>query len=137
MQCPACGSHYTQAVSLAYTQSIRTGYNGTQSISEFGRELEPPAAESEVLIPLGLAAIMFVATFVFFPTEASWIGTEWVQRFLNSTWARVTISALAALLVWVWSSGSAMAHNTTDHANEMDEWERSVVRRRCGEHFLR
>jgi len=27
--------------------------------------------------------------------------------------------------------------DTTDHANEMDEWERSVVCRRCGEQFLR
>ena len=135
MQCPACGSHYTQAVSLAYTQSIRTGYNGTQSISEFGRELEPPPAQSEVLIPLGLAAVMFVATHMFIPIDASWIGIEWVQRFLTSTWGRIGISALAAFLVLVWSSGSAAAHNDTEHAKEMEDWERAVVCRRCGEQF--
>ena len=135
MQCPECGSHYTQAISLAYSQSIRTGYNGNQSISEFGRGLEPPPPQSEVLIPLGLAAVMFVATFVFFPTDASWIGIDWVQRFLTSSWGRIAISTLAAFLVLVWSSGSAIAHNATEHASEMDDWERAVVCRRCGEQF--
>ncbi len=135
MQCPACGSHYTQSVSVAYSQSVRTGYNGQQTISEFGRELEPPEAQSEFLVPLCMAATAFVFTYVFFPTEIDWFDLAWLQNVLTSFWGRIGISIGVAIAIFIFLSGAAVAHNMTVHASDMKEWGRTTVCRRCGERF--
>lgn len=137
MQCPECGSHYTQAVPLAYRQSIRTGYNGHQSISDFGQSLEPPQARSEVLVPMLYAAALFGAIFVLLPTEITWFDIEWPQLLLTSTLGRLAIAVAAAFSLLIYLSACAIADNLTDHAEKLDEWERMVVCRRCGEQFSR
>jgi hypothetical protein len=137
MQCPECGSHYTQSVPLAYSQSIRTGYNGNQTISEFGQALEPPEPRSEFLVPLLSAAFLFGVIFFFFPTEISWLSTSWVHDKITSLWGRVSISGGLAFALLIFLSGDAIAHNTTAYAEDMDEWEATVVCRRCGEQFSR
>ena len=137
MQCPECGSNYTQSVPLAYSQSIRTGYNGTQTISEFGQALEPPEPRSEFLVPLLNAIFLFGVVFFFLPTEISWLTPGWVQDAITSFWGRVGISGGLAVAFLIFLSGGAIAHNTTAHAADMDEWERTVICRRCGEHFSR
>ena len=135
MRCPECGSHYTQSVSVAYSQSVRTGYNGQQTISEFGRELEPPEAQSEFLVPLGLAATAFFFTYVFFPREISWLDQAWLHTIITSFWGRFGISAGVALVILVFLSGTAISYNMTVHASDMKEWGREMICRRCGERF--
>lgn len=137
MQCPECGSHYTQAVPLAYRQSIRTGYNGHQSISEFGQELEPPQARSEVLVPMLYAVALFGVTFVLLPTEITWLDLGWSQQLSTSTLGRLGIAGVAAISLLVYLSARAIADNLTGHAGEMHHWERGVVCRRCGHRFRR
>ena len=137
MQCPECGSHYTQAVPLAYRQSIRTGYNGHQSISEFGQELGPPQARSELLVPMLYAAALFGVTFVLLPTEITWLDLGWPQQLLTSTLGRLGIAGVAAMSLLVYLSACAIADNLTGHAREMNDWERTVVCRRCGAQFSR
>jgi len=137
MQCPECGSHYTQSVPLAHSQSIRTGYNGNQTISEFGQALEPPEPRSEFLVPLIIAIFLFGVLFFFLPTEISWIGTGWVQDVITSLWGRVGISGGLAVAFLIFLSGGAIAHNTTAYAEDMDEWECTVICRRCGKQFHR
>jgi hypothetical protein len=137
MQCPECDSHYTQAVPLAYRQSIRTGYNGHQSISEFGQELEPPQARSEVLVPMLYAVALFGVTFLLLPTEITWFDIEWPQLLLTSTLGRLAIAGAAAFSLLIYLSACAIADNLTDHAEKLDEWERTVVCRRCGGQFSR
>ena len=137
MQCPECGSHYTQAVPLAYRQSIRTGYNGHQSISEFGQELEPPQARSEVLVPMLYAVALFGVTFVLLPAEITWFDLGWPQQLLTSTFGRLGLAGAAAMSLLVYLSACAIAENLTDHAREMDDWEHTIVCRRCGYRFQR
>lgn len=137
MQCPECGSHYTQAVPLAYRQSVRTGHNGHQSISEFGQELEPPQARSEVLVPMIYAVALFGVTFVLLPAEITWFDLGWPQQLLTSTLGRFGIAGMAAFSLLVYLSACAIADNLTGHAREMDDWGRTVVCRRCGTQFSR
>ena len=137
MQCPGCGSHYTQAVSLAYSQSIRTGYNGHQTISEFGKELEPPPARSEIGIPMIVAATMFGITFFLLPEAVDWFDAGWIKHVLSSYRWRIGIAATLALFIMISHCASAMAYNLSEHSEDMDDWDRSVICRRCGEQFQR
>lgn len=134
-QCPECRSHYTQTVSLAYSQSVRTGYNGNQTISAFGAELQPPEARSELLVPLAYAATMFLLTFFFLPYEITWMSFGWLQIILETTSGRLGFSTGVALAVLIYSSGRAIAHNATVHAAAMEEWGQTMICRRCGVRF--
>jgi len=39
MLCPSCGSHSTQAIELAYSQAVRVGDLGHETVSRFGQAL--------------------------------------------------------------------------------------------------
>ena len=137
MQCPSCKSHYTQAVSVAYSQSIRTGYNGHQSISEFGRDLEPPPARSEFAIPFMAAIFVFSAALFTLPSELAWVDWGWLQALFSVFWGRVALSGTLAIATLFLLSASAIAYNISVHSDEMSEWEKDVICRRCGERFSR
>lgn len=137
MQCPSCKSHYTQAVSVAYSQSIRTGYNGHQSISEFGRGLEPPPARSELAIPFAVAIFVFSVAMYALPEEIVWVNVAWLQKLFSTFWGRVGISGTLATFVLTLMSASAVAYNISVHSGELSEWEQEVICRRCGERFDR
>lgn len=137
MQCPNCRSHYTQAVSVAYSQSIRTGYNGHQSISEFGRDLEPPPARSEFAIPFMVAVFVFSAALLTLPSELGWVDWAWLQALFSTFWGRVALSGTLAIAALLLTSASAIAYNISVHSDEMSEWEKDVICRRCGERFSR
>ena len=137
MQCPSCRSHYTQAVSVAYSQSIRTGYNGHQSISEFGRDLEPPPARSEIANPLMVAILVFSLALFTLPNEMGWVNMPWLQTVFSTSWGRVALSATLAISVLFLMSTSAIDYNISVHTGEMSEWEREVICRRCGHRFRR
>lgn len=137
MQCPKCGSHNTQSVSVAHQQSIRTGYNGYQSISEFGKTLEPPQPRSAFLYPLGVAYMVSVFTFFglaeitarlegSWPTLASWLGSH---PFIASG----VVGVIAGVLV----SLSALGFNTGAHKTQMNRWSRGVICKQCGHRFNR
>lgn len=137
MQCPKCRSHNTQSVSVAHKQSVRTGDNGYQSISEFGRGLEPPPPRSEFAFPLGIAYMIGFLMFfssselarkigVWLPTIADFINR---RPFIFST----CVGLLAGLIVSI----SAIGFNVSTHRNQMDEWSKGIVCRRCGHRFSR
>jgi len=137
MQCPSCRSHYTQAVSLAYSQSIRTGYNGHQSISEFGRDLEPPPARSELAIPFAVAIFVFAMALFTLPNDLAWPDVAWLQALFSTSWGRVALSGALALAALLLMTASAIGYNISVHSDEMSEWENDVICRRCGERFSR
>ncbi len=137
MQCPSCKSHYTQAVSVAYSQSIRTGYNGHQSISEFGRDLEPPPARSEFAIPFMVAIFVFSVALFTLPSELGWVDMAWLQALLSTFWGRVALSGTLAIAALLLMSASAIGYNISVHSDDMSEWEKDVICRRCGHRFGR
>lgn len=137
MQCPSCKSHYTQAVSLAWSQSIRTSYNGHQSISEFGRDLEPPQERSVFAIPFMVAVFVFSAALFTLPSELGWVDWDWLQALFSTFWGRVALSGSLAITTLFLLSASAIGYNISVHSDEMDEWENDVICRRCGERFQR
>lgn len=135
MQCPGCGSHYTQAVSVAYSQSVRTGYNGYQSISKFGLDLEPPPARSEIAIPLMVSILVFTLALFTLPNEMGWVNMAWLQSMLSTSWGRVALSVMLAIAVLFRMSTSAIGYNISVYSDEMQDWQREVICRRCGERF--
>ena len=137
MQCPSCKSHYTQAVSVAYSQSIRTGYNGHQSISEFGRDLEPPPARSEFAIPFMVAIFVFSVALFTLPNDLAWPDVAWLRALFSTFWGRVALSATLAIAALLLMSASAIGYNISVHSDDMSEWEKDVICRRCGHRFSR
>ena len=133
MQCPRCRSHYTQSVDMAYSQAIRTGESGYTTISEFGRSLEPPAPRSEVGYPLAVTLALGIVSMVSLPALANELPFEWLEGTTSFDVPVVVASVLLGLVAGVWSADSAMAYNMSIHSDEMDEWERGVVCRRCGQ----
>ena len=137
MQCPRCRSHYTQSVDMAYSQAIRTGESGYTTISEFGRSLEPPAPRSEVGYPLAVTLAVGIVSMVSLPALANELPFEWLEGMTSFDVPVVIASVLLGLVAGVWSAASAMAYNMSVHSDEIDEWERGVVCRRCGHRFGR
>ena len=137
MQCPRCRSHYTQSVDMAYSQAIRTGESGYTTISEFGRSLEPPEPRSEAAYPLALTLAVGIVSMVSLPALANELPFEWLEGTTSFDVPVVVASVLLGLVAGVWSAASAMAYNMSVHSDEMDEWERGVVCRRCGHRFGR
>lgn len=137
MQCPECGSYNTQAVSVAHSQSIRIGYNGSQSISEFGKELEPPPPRSTFVVPLGAAYMAGFLTFFGLADISARIGDSWptVASWLSSH--PFIASAIVAVVAGARVSLSAMDFNAGTHRKEMNRWSRGVICRRCGHRFNR
>ena len=135
MQCPKCSSHNTQSVSVAHQQSIRTGYNGYQSISEFGKALEPPPPRSAFLYPLGVAYMVGVFTFLGLAELSALIGKIWPTLaswlYSHPFIASAIVGAVAGLMVSV----SAIEFNAGVHKHEMSRWGRGVVCKRCGHRF--
>ena len=137
MRCPRCRSHYTQSVDMAYSQAIRTGESGYTTISEFGRSLEPPEPRSEAAYPLAVTLAVGIVSMVSLPALANELPFEWLEGMTSFDVPVVVASVLLGLVAGVWSADSAMAYNMSIHSDEMDEWERGVVCRRCGHRFGR
>lgn len=137
MQCPKCYSHNTQSVSVAYGQSIRIGETGYRSVSEFGRELEPPQGRSEFGIPLVVAVNVFGLAVLSLPDMLAVTGISWLMGLKISSWLNLVASGAIAILVGVRVASSAFLHNMTKHRTEMRSWRRGVVCRRCGHRFRR
>ena len=137
MQCPRCYSRYTQSVETAYLQSVRTGESGYTSISEFGRSLEPPEARSEVGYPLAVTLAVGIISAMSLPELAERLPFKSFAEMTPFDTPVVVTSILLGLVAGVWSAGSAMAHNLSVHSDEMDQWARGVVCRRCGHRFKR
>lgn len=136
MQCSKCRSHNTQSVSVAHSQSIRTGYNGHQTISEFGRDLEPPAAQSVFGFPL-LATINIFGLAVFLlPGALEATRIQWLQGLLVLSWQNLAICGFLALYVGFRLAISAVRHNMDVHSQDMSSWKRGVICKRCGHRFL-
>ncbi len=136
MQCPRCRSHHTQSVEMAYSQAIRTGESGYTTISEFGRSLEPPEPRSEIGYPLALTLAIGIVSMVSLPALGTQLPFEWLDGLAPFDVPVVVVSILLGLVAGVWSAAAAMAYNMTTHSDEMDDWGRGVVCRRCGERFV-
>ena len=137
MQCPRCRSHYTQSVDMAYSQAIRTGESGYTTISEFGRSMEPPEPRSEVGYPMALTLAVGLISMVSLPALCEQLPFERLEGMTSFDVPVVAVSGLLGLVAGVWSAASAMAYNISFHSEEMDEWARGVVCRRCGHRFGR
>lgn len=137
MQCPGCSSHYTQSVEMAYSQAIRTGESGYTTISEFGRSMEPPAPRSEVGYPMTVTLVVGIVATGLLPALGEQLPFEWSNGMTSFDVPVVVVSVLLGLVAGVWSAASAMAYNMTIHSDEMDDWARGIVCRRCGHRFQR
>ena len=137
MQCPECGSHNTQSLEVVYAQSVRTGYNGHQTISELGESVAPPTPDSEVLFPLAVGVMVTIVSAFSLPALLSTIPVEWGQGLMPYDTPVAAIGvALGAIVA---RSTRAMAIETNRHyfEKDYDRWCRSVLCRRCGHQFRR
>ena len=135
MQCPSCGSHYTQSVKMAYSQAVRTGESGYTTISEFGRSLEPPAPRSTIGAPMGVAFGVACASMLLLPALHKVIPVTWFAGLSSLDAPVVVVSIVFGVVAWFRSVVSAFAHNASVHRGEMNKWARGVVCRRCGRRF--
>lgn len=122
---------------MAYSQAIRTGESGYTTISKFGRSLEPPAPRSEIGYPLALTLAVGIVSMASLPALGEQLPFEWFDGMTSFDAPVVVVSILLGLVAGVWSAASAMAYNMTIHSDEMDDWGRGVVCRRCGKRFRR
>lgn len=137
MQCPRCKSHDTQAVETAYSQAVRTGESGYQSISEFGRSMEPPEARSAAGVPLATALWVAGALMMLLPGLHAVLPFDWLEGLSSFDRPVVVVSLVAGLIAGFSSAVSAGVHNASVHRSEMRTWARGVVCRRCGHRFKR
>ena len=120
---------------MAYSQAIRTGESGYTTISEFGRLLEPPAPRSEIGYPLALTLAVAIVSMASLPALGEQLPFEWSDGMTSFDTPVIVVSILLGMVAGVWSAASAMAYNMTIHSDEIDDWGRGVVCRRCGHRF--
>lgn len=137
MQCPRCRSRYTQSVKMAYTQSVRTGDNGYQSVSEFGKNLEPPPPRSEVAAFFVVAMLVTSAAIILLPALFELVEIKWLRGVSPFDWPVLVASMVLGLVAGARSAIAAAVYNASVHDGEMREWKRGVVCRRCGHRFRR
>ena len=137
MQCPKCKSQYTQSVETAYSQAVRTGETGYQSISEFGRSMEPPEPRSEVGVPFATAFFVAGTLMMLLPGLHSVLPFEWLEGLSPFDTPVVIVSLVVGLIVGFWSAVSAGVYNASVYRGEMKTWAKGVVCRRCGHRFRR
>lgn len=137
MQCPQCRSRYTQSVKIAYAQSVRISGNGYQSISEFGKNLEPPPPRSEFGPFFVVAMLVTSAAMMLLPSLFELVDIKWLSGVSSFDWPVVIASVVLGLIAGTRSAVTAAVHNASVHAGEMREWKRGVVCRRCGHRFRR
>lgn len=137
MQCPRCKSQYTQSVETAYSQAVRTGETGYQSISEFGRSMEPPEPRSEVGVPLATAFFAAGILMMLMPGLHTVLPFKWLEGLSSFDTSVIVVSLAVGLIVGFWSAVSAGVYNASVHHGEMRTWARGVVCRRCGHRFTR
>ncbi len=137
MQCPQCNSSYTQSVKMAYSQSVRIGENGSQSVSEFGRGLEPTTPRSELGAFFVVAMMVTCASLILLPSLSQIFDFSWLRGITSFDWPVVIASVVLGLFTGARSALAAGVHNVSVHRGEMRSWSRGVVCRRCGKQFQR
>ena len=71
------------------------------------------------------------------PALGEQLPFKWLDGMTSFDAPVIVVSILLGLVAGVWSAASAMAYNMTIHSDEMDNWGRGVVCRRCGHRFRR
>lgn len=137
MRCPQCKSRQTQTVKTAYSQSVRTDESGYQSISEFGKTLEPPPRRSQLAAFFSVAMLVTSAAMILLPSASELIQVKWLGGLSSFDWPVVVASIVLGLVAGERSAISAGVHNAIVHRGEMREWNRGVVCRRCDHRFTR
>jgi hypothetical protein len=137
MQCPECGSHNTQSLEIVYAQSVRTGYNGHQTISELGESVAPPAPDSEVLFPLAVGVAVSVVSVFSLPALLSAIPAEWGQELMPYDSPIVSVGLVLGALVARSMRRLAIEMNKHYFDKDYDRWQRGILCRRCGHQFTR
>ena len=135
LQCPDCGSHNTQAVEVAYSQSVRTGYNGYQTISAYGETLSPPEPRSVFLVPLGVAAWVWVLIAVVLPAITNQAIPHMSDTFLPLAKGPVIAGLGTGIVFGLMTIVSAVAHNRSAFEADLDDWLNEAICKRCGHRF--
>ncbi len=137
MQCPRCVSHNTQSAKMGYSQSVRTGYNGTQTISEYGKTLEPPEPLCELGTFFATGVFVTMVSLFLIPNLPVVVDFAWAQGLSVFDWPVIVVSVVIGIVAGLRSAVSASTYNTSIFQPEMQGWERGVVCRRCGHRFSR
>ena len=135
MQCPNCGSHYTQSVSMAYSQSVRTGESGYTTISEFGESLAPPMRESEVGVPLVFLFFVGILGMILLPMLGRLLPFEQLANLSSFDFPVVLISVGLGTYDGFRCALSALIHNRSIYRDKMSSWSEEVICRRCGHRY--
>lgn len=132
MQCPNCKGHNTQSIAIAYSQSVRTGDTGRQTISEFGQGLAPPMAKDEKLVPGIIACVVLGVCLFTLPDLLNRTGIPALTDLSVVNWKVAAISCLAAWTVGLLVAIPRIRYNVMELPSLLDEWERDAICRRCG-----
>ena len=117
MQCPQCRSRYTQSVKIAYLQSVRISGNGYQSISEFGKNLEPPPPRSEFGPFFVVAILVTSAAMLLLPSLSELVDIKWLSGVSSFDWPVVVASVVLGLIRY----GPSTSRQTNDMSNLLDQ----------------
>lgn len=133
--CPECGSYRAQRTKLAYAQSVRHG-DHYSSVSEFGKQLEPPQPRSSVFVPSLLAAFLYAGLLLYVAkTQNIWLpfapwrqlsGEHW--QYAAAIWSITGIVAIAL-------AERARRWNTHVFPTLIKEYEQETVCLDCGARF--
>ena len=137
LHCPSCGSHATQSVPTAYSQSVRSGSSGFTSISMRGESLAPPPEKDDTVLP-GVAACV-TAAITLFALPALFRNSEItaLQGLSLFSWP-----VLLASCVIGWVSGlllaiPAISYNVKVRPRLQATWEAGMVCNRCSYQWQR
>lgn len=132
MQCPSCGSHSTQAIGLAYSQAVRVGDSGRETVSRFGQALAPPPEKDEKFVPGLVACFVLGISLITLPALLNKTGIPALSNLPTISWKVAVISCIAAWAVGLLIAMPRIRYNVMKLPKLLEEWRSQVICRRCG-----
>ena len=134
-RCRRCGSFNTQYVSVAYSQSVRSGDNG-ETISKFGKSLAPPKKYSQVLVPSLSGSVAAAWIYGFLLARAAENGDRIFSDDSLIEWPLFGLSLIIGLIVCAGMIARADRLNKTLWEPLVRNWDKEIVCRRCSHRFI-
>ena len=144
--CPNCGSSNTQSFDNVHSSNVRSSYGGTrgsfESWNQLAAQTAPPANPH---VGCGSVVAIFVLTLVSFGITAAILSAA-IEPFAGMFTADnkfmlvyfpAVIAGVAVFIGGLLFVSKRVQKRMPDYQQKADEWNRSMLCRRCGYRWLR
>ena len=135
--CERCGSHNTQPVPLAYSQTVRVGYSGRETVSRYGQDLAPPERKDDLFLPSIVACTVTAAVVFTGPAVCGMLGFTCFSDTAIFDLKRIAIGIPLGWAVGLALAIPAIKFNSWKLPALLARWEAEVVCKRCGHRWRR